>query len=232
MSNDIVPSIETLPVELLHRIFDNLDAETILISVRLVSRLFQTVVNTYNRYILDLKLISKLNFYLFYRLINPQNIISLTFSDNEHAIEQIDVFISSNRLPQFTQLRSLTIFCINESQLNLILQRNNFNILTSFSFGIRYFDGIPRETTANLLSLFIEKPSLSKLELNLYTEMILQISWAINCMIQYLTIHNYTNIDFDYLCKIFQYSPHLHTLIMDDISIVMGKNLLKQIYIN
>ena len=59
MSNKIVPSIESLPVELLYRIFDNLDAETIILSIRPVCRLFRAVATTYDRYDLDLKLISK-----------------------------------------------------------------------------------------------------------------------------------------------------------------------------
>ena len=37
MSNNTISSIETLPVEIFHRIFDNLDAKTILSSLRRTS---------------------------------------------------------------------------------------------------------------------------------------------------------------------------------------------------
>jgi hypothetical protein len=42
-------SIERLPVEILHRIFDDLDAQSILLSVRPLCRLFRAMVSTYNR---------------------------------------------------------------------------------------------------------------------------------------------------------------------------------------
>jgi hypothetical protein len=54
MSNDRNLSIERLQMELIHRIFDYLNTETILFSIRPVSRLFQSIVNNYNRYDLNL----------------------------------------------------------------------------------------------------------------------------------------------------------------------------------
>jgi hypothetical protein len=54
--------METLHIELLHQIFDYLDTEILIFSIRPVSRLFQSTVNTYNRYVLNIKLISKRNF--------------------------------------------------------------------------------------------------------------------------------------------------------------------------
>jgi hypothetical protein len=70
MSNNINLTIQTLPVELIHRIFDNLDTETILFSIRPVCRSFRCIVNTYNRYVLDLQLISKPNFHVVFRSID------------------------------------------------------------------------------------------------------------------------------------------------------------------
>jgi len=170
MSNDIVPSIETLPVELLHRIFDNLDTETILLSVRPVSRLFQSVINTYNRYILDLKLISKSNFYLLCRLINPQNVISLILSNHEQRLNQIDLFMLLVPLRQFIRLRSVTLLDINESQLNFILERININSLTSFSFNIKKYDDKHTKTTISLLSSMITLSNLRKLVFGINVE--------------------------------------------------------------
>jgi hypothetical protein len=102
MTNKINSSIETLPVELLHQIFDNLDTETILFSIRSVCRLFKSVVKTYDRLALNFKLISKSNFNILCRLINPKNVISLEFSNNEQTSNHIDLFVSLVHLRQFT----------------------------------------------------------------------------------------------------------------------------------
>ncbi|CAF3018815.1 unnamed protein product [Rotaria sp. Silwood2] len=75
--------------------------------------------NTNDRYFLDFKSISKTNFHLFCRLINPQNVMSLRFCDNEHTSNQIGLFISLIRLRQFTRLDSIIFLGIGEFQLNI-----------------------------------------------------------------------------------------------------------------
>ncbi|CAF4087850.1 unnamed protein product [Rotaria sp. Silwood2] len=214
MSNYVAPSIETLPVEILHRIFDNLDAQIILYSIRPLSKLFRSVVNTYNRYVLEFNLISKSCFYFFCRLIHPQNIISLTLSNNEQTSVQIDLFISLVHLRQITRLRSLTLLQISEDQLNYILKRINLNLLITFSFSIRKYDDRRRATTITPLSSIIAQSTLRKLEFNTFDSMP-KISWPIDGITEYLTTNNRINIDD--LCKIFQCSPHLHMLIMNEI---------------
>jgi hypothetical protein len=216
MSNNLVPSIETLPVELFHRIFDNLDAETILFSIRPVCRLFRSVVNTYNRYVLDLKSISRSNFHIFCRLIDPGDVISLTLSNDEPISDQVSLFLSLFRPQEFTRLRSLTLLHIDEVQLNFMLQRINLNFLISFSFNIRKYDYRRRETTINLLSSIAAQSTFRKLEFDMKSYRMSKISWPINSPIQCLTINN--NINIDKLCTILQGSPHLHTLIMSEIS--------------
>ncbi|CAF4140785.1 unnamed protein product, partial [Adineta steineri] len=104
--------MENFPVEILYRIFDNLDSETILLSIRPVCRLFRAVVNTYNRYIYNFESISKSNFYLQCRLIRPENVISLILSNNEQIPDQISLFMSSVRLRQMTRLQSITFIGI------------------------------------------------------------------------------------------------------------------------
>ncbi len=68
--------MEALPVELLHRIFDYLDVETIVLSIRLVSPLFRSVVGTYDRYVFDGTSLSKQRFSFLCRFLKPQSIIS------------------------------------------------------------------------------------------------------------------------------------------------------------
>ncbi|CAF1194965.1 unnamed protein product, partial [Rotaria sordida] len=214
MSNNIILSIEVLPVEMLHYIFDNLDTQTILYSIRPLSRLFRSVVNTYNRYVLDFNFISKSSYYLICQLIHPQNIISLTLSNNERISDRIDLFILLVDLRQFTGLRSFTLLDIDESRLNFILKRINLNLLTSFSFNIKKYDDRLIETAAALLSSTIARKALRKLEFDT-CDRIPNISWPINYITEYLTPNNRINIDDLY--KILQYSPYLHTLIMNDI---------------
>ncbi|CAF1491656.1 unnamed protein product [Rotaria sp. Silwood1] len=118
--------MEKLPVELFHCILDNLDIEIIIFSVRSVCRLFRLFVNSYDRYALNLTLISKRNFYLLCQLINPNNVTSLTLANEEQTPNQIDLFISLVRLRQFTRLHSITLLHIDEYQLNFILERIKF----------------------------------------------------------------------------------------------------------
>ena len=63
MSEINSPSLLTLPVELLHRIFDYLDAQTILLSFSYVCTHLRAVTHTYEKYTLDLTSISKSDFH-------------------------------------------------------------------------------------------------------------------------------------------------------------------------
>ncbi|CAF0813933.1 unnamed protein product [Adineta steineri] len=204
--------METLPIELLHRIFDDVDTETILFSVRSVSRLFRAVVNTYNRYCLSMKSIPKSNFYLLCRFIKPCNVISLTLSNDEKSSDQIDLFVSLVRLRQFTCLRSITLLNIDQFQLNFILKRINLQSLTSLSFTIRKYDDRRTKTTNNLLLSLTSHSKLRKLEYDITAKRMAKVTWPINSTIQYLTINN--SITMDCLLTILQSSPYLHTITM------------------
>ncbi|CAF3677673.1 unnamed protein product [Rotaria sp. Silwood1] len=205
-------SIETLPVELFHCILDNLDTETIVFSVRHVCRLFRSFVKTYDRYIVNLISISKRNYYLLCRLINPHHVISLKLANEERTTNQIDLFISLVRLRQFTRLHSITLLNIKEYQLNFILKRINLNLLTSFSFNINRYDDRRIKTTNKYLRSIVSQLNFRKMEFNLNTERLSKFSWPYNCSIQYLVVNE--NITMDNLSIIFQCSPHLHKIIL------------------
>jgi hypothetical protein len=166
----------------------------------------------YHRYVLDFTLISKSNFYALCRLINPEDVISLVLSNDRRTADQIALFISLVDLPQFTRLRSLTLFDIDEYQMNLILKQINLNLLISFSCKIRTYSQQYRETTNNLLELIIGQPNLQRLELNLESIMMWRINWPIDCAIQYLIINGDTYMTD--IGRILQHSPHLHTFIL------------------
>jgi hypothetical protein len=214
MENNTALSIEHLPVELFHRIFDHLDTESILFSVRSVCRLFESVVKGYNRYKFDFKIISKCNFHRLCRLIPPEHLISLALYKNEEIPDQISFFISNYHLRQLTQLHSLSLFGITELQLGLILKRINLNCLTSFALYIEKYDDRRRKTTENYLSLIMAQPTLRKLELDINIDRLSTIQWPSNCRIESLIMNDYI-ID-DNLFQIIRCCPQLHRLILKD----------------
>ncbi|CAF3710115.1 unnamed protein product [Rotaria sp. Silwood1] len=206
--------MEKLPVELFHCILDNLDIEIIIFSVRSVCRLFRLFVNSYDRYVLNLTLISKRNFYLLCQLINPNNVTSLTLANEEQTPNQIDLFISLVRLRQFTRLHSITLLHIDEYQLNFILERINLNLVTSFSFRIKNYDDRHMQRTNNCLTSILSKSSLRKMEFYFRNNRLSKISWPSNCSIQSLVVNRH--ITMDNILTILQCSPHLHKLILKE----------------
>jgi hypothetical protein len=60
MSGKVVPSLLTLPVEIVYRILDNLNELDILLSVRDVCTRLNAITDTYHRY--------QVNFHLYFRL--------------------------------------------------------------------------------------------------------------------------------------------------------------------
>ncbi|UJR11384.1 hypothetical protein I4U23_015564 [Adineta vaga] len=207
--------METLPVELLHRIFDYLDTETIVFSVRSVSRLFRSVVISYERVVLNLKHVSQPHFHLLCRSIKPQNIISLTLSNDVDASNKIDSFLSyACHLQHYTRLRSLTLECINEKQLNYLLEHLNLTSLTSFSMMTTNSDEQRNRTTKKHLTSIIARLNICRLQFCREKYITPRIEWPTISMIQYLTIESC--IEMDDLCKILQCSPYLHTIILKD----------------
>jgi hypothetical protein len=63
MSNNITPSILTLPIELVYRILDNLDQLTILLSLHNVCIRLNAITDTYYRYQVNFSFIFKLDFH-------------------------------------------------------------------------------------------------------------------------------------------------------------------------
>ncbi|CAF4039103.1 unnamed protein product, partial [Rotaria sp. Silwood1] len=95
---------------LIHKIFDNLNAETILFTMRCVCKRFYDIVNAYNRYELDFRYISKSDLPLLARIIDPKNIISLTLSNETKRFKQHRLFLQHFHIDQFIRLRSLSLF--------------------------------------------------------------------------------------------------------------------------
>ncbi|CAF1306637.1 unnamed protein product [Adineta ricciae] len=176
--------MNTLPVEIVHCIFDHLDAQTILFSIRCLSRSFRSIVNSYERFTLDLKGLSQQDFHLLCRLIKPENVISLSLSNEFKHSDEIVSFCPYSRHKQFTRLRRLTLENIDEGPLKFLLRESNLTSLTSFPVKFRRGDDRLAKTTEEFLASIITQLKLEKLEF-------------------------LSNIHY-----ILQYSLHLHTLIL------------------
>lgn len=224
MADSFIPSLQFLPVEILHHIFDELDVQTILFSFRNTCRQFRAVVNSYDRYVLNFQSISKPDFDLVCHLIDPSRVTSLILSENSETFDQIKLFLSYFQLQQFNRLRSLSLFISDEEQLKIIVGRFNIRLLESFSLKIGKSDDRRKNTTAKLLSLIIAKSNLFKIKLHIQEGRFEKIVWPTQCSIQYLSIDNF--IAFDQIRTILQCSPHLRTLVINSIFILKPNQIV------
>ena len=193
MANTLIPSLELFPVEVLYRIFDSLDAKTILTSLHGTCRRLQTVVNSYNKLVLDCKLISKLDFELVLRSIDSQNVISLTLCNDDETLHQIELFLSRFDIEQFSQLRSLNFIGMEESLLKVILKCLNTKSLISLSIKIGKVDDRCKKTTVKLLSSIIAQTNFRQFDFEIPLDRIDYVNWPVQSMIQHLKIGTYTN---------------------------------------
>ncbi|CAF1563275.1 unnamed protein product [Adineta ricciae] len=205
--------MDTLPVEIIHRIFDHLDAQTILFSIRCLSRSFRSIVNSYERFTLDLKGLSQQDFHLLCRLIKPENVISLSLSNEFKHSDEIVSFCPYSRHKQFTRLRRLTLENIDEGPLKFLLRESNLTSLTSFPVKFRRGDDRLAKTTEEFLASIITQLKLEKLEfLSNIHYIFAKVDCPVLSTIRYLSI-GYC-ISLHILCHILQCSLHLHTLIL------------------
>ncbi len=205
-------SLDELPVELLHRIFDNLNAENILFSVQYVCKRFNVITKTYNRYKLNFKSIFKHKFHQLCHATCPKNVLSLTLSDGDQTPGQIGLFLSSNRIEEYTRLQSVTLLSIEEPYLTIILQHLSTTCsLVSLEIHCEFNTVLSRETL-QLLSLIIAQNSLSKLDVTFGYQTIDRLKWPEKSSIQYLRIFN--SIGLNTFCTILRCSPYLKTMVL------------------
>ena len=208
--------LATLPVEILHRIFDYLDIQTILFSLRSVCTRFYSIANSYNSYNFNFESISKSNFYLICRIIPFEQVISLTLSNKDKTHGQIQLFLSLFNINQFIRLRSLTLIQIEDDDLKIFLDYINHSSLISLTINSQTLS-IRKNTALNLLSSSIEYRTLQKLDLNMWPKDMNELQWPITCTINYLRIRNSISLNQFYL--ILQHFPCLQTIILKDFNI-------------
>jgi hypothetical protein len=217
MSGTNISIFETLPVEVFHKILNNLDTSEIYYSLYNVCQRFNTFLTNYNRYELDFRSISRSSFNIFCNVVQPKNIISLILSDDKRTPGQIGLFISLTNIQELHRLRSLTLLQIEERHLIAFLQHVSVHNLSSLTIDWR---GRSRcHSTATevlpLLSFAISQPNLRYLDLNLWIYDVKNLSWPTPCTLQYLRIDDCSFSDY---CHILRYSHHLKTFVLQNCS--------------
>ncbi|CAF1076684.1 unnamed protein product [Adineta ricciae] len=216
ISNRLTLSIDALPVEILHIIFDNLDAQTIFFSIRSLSRFFRSVVHSYNRYALNLSFISKSNYQQLCRCIPPESIYSLTLSNDHRRLNQINVLISLLNLSQASRLHSLKLLDISEQQLNWILQSIDLKILVYLSCRLRKSSKHCAEVTNVPPTLTVLQTSLTHLEFKASLTA-MQSDGVLSTGDTAALIMFEDRMRIDALCQLVQCSPYLCSLNITDV---------------
>ena len=208
------PVLDHLPVEILHRIFDQLDIQTLALSLRYVCKRFYLVTNSYNRYDLNFLSMSKPDMQGICRLIPWENVIALTLSDEDPTNGQIPFFLSFVRVEQLIRLQSLTLRSISNHDLNRILPSLHSAPLRSLRIqsllGRSY-----SETASTQLSSTIAHRTLRYLELHTSPEDWNRIEWPISNTLRHLRILN--DMTLEQFHQILKQSFCLQTLILREI---------------
>ncbi len=101
--------LDKFPVELIHQIFNYFSTLEILLTFSDVSSYLDAVLHGYSSYKVNFKSIDRNNFDLICQRILPEQVISLTLSDDQETPGQVELFLSHFQIQQFTGLRSLTL---------------------------------------------------------------------------------------------------------------------------
>lgn len=198
-------SLETLPAELLFRIFNHLDTYSIICSVRRVCQRFYHITDGYDQYELKINSWSHLHLEKILRHVQPENITSLILNDKWADADQIERFFSLIDISRLTRLRSITLSEVKNSEHYESL--NSLPIANLISLRI-HSDGDYRHNTAAFISNVITQPMFNQLYLIESNYRITQLSGTSTFNIQHLTIKSCSLTEYSLLL---QRLPHLQT---------------------
>jgi hypothetical protein len=210
-------SLSLLPVEILHHIFNELDGTTLFLTVRNVCQSLRAAVKSHHQYALDFTSVSKPDFRRLLRLIRPECVTGLSFSDEQTMTPgQIDLFLSLVNIDLFTRLRSLSLPNIDGQDIRLLLDHVNKCPLTTLMLHKTSSINISeKRVIARRLASIIAQPSFLHLELSLgedQSSLIEEVKWPVPCKLRYLRISWGMTIA---LPKIIAGLPELETLVLE-----------------
>lgn len=211
MSTKLMPSLNTLPPELIHYIFRYLDAPAIVRSLRGVCKKLYTIVKNYAQFKLNFESISKSDFLFLCNFIEYNNVVSLTLCDNESTPGQIEYFLSFVHISQFTRLRSLTLIEIEDCYLKIILRNTRNLALESLSICSEQ-DYTLANTTPDDISSILTASNIQKLNFSIPSFDQSNMQWPFDNKLQHLEICCRTIDDY---CKILCHLPNLQTLVVN-----------------
>ncbi|CAF1364001.1 unnamed protein product [Rotaria magnacalcarata] len=115
-------SFVSLPIGLLHRIFDFFDTQTILLAIGRGYHQLHAVSNSYNRLKFTYHSSSQYNLKIISRYVCLENIISLTIKNENINNDRIDRFVKLFGTCEFRRLSSLAVINCTCEQLENLLQ--------------------------------------------------------------------------------------------------------------
>ncbi|CAM4802575.1 unnamed protein product [Rotaria magnacalcarata] len=180
-------SLSDLPVEIVYRILDHLNTDSILISVRRVCKKLYSITDTYNRYELDLSSIPQAAIKLIASNIRSENVIRLVLSGKSFEGSIFGLFSPLFDIHDFYQLRSLDLNSITCFDLDYVLKAFTSCPLSSLSIDVHY-RGSWDDTIKVLVESSIVQNKLRKLILKNVDDLMKQISWPNNCNLTYLSL--------------------------------------------
>ena len=210
-------SLTDLPTELVHRLFDLLNAEDVLLSFRLVSRRFSSLVDSYDRLRIESTCEKPFdNTHRLCRLVRPSSVVALDWHGSHLHPVVAECFVQSAGLDQFHRLRSVTLSDIEEKSLGLIIpQLLTLAMLSSVTINTIQSRRWRHDKTLSLLSPLIALDSLRQLTLDINAKNIDDLIWPHQSAVEKLTLRSCTYRQF---CEIFDRSPNLHTVVVNNCS--------------
>ena len=211
MPNERQASLCTLPVELIFHVFRHLDATTLVRSFRRVCQRFYTLVNAYEQFQLDFQSILKSDFHFLCNFIPADHVVSLILSDGDETPGQIEYFLSTFRIRQYTQLRSLTVLNVSGDHLGVILRDvkelslQSLSVQTEEQGSSAAFDSVEISSDLALCDF-------DKLRLDIRYFDISAINWPLDSKLSHLEVRCQTVNEY---CHIFLRLPHLRVLVVD-----------------
>lgn len=113
--------LDRLPVELVHILLTYFTTQDILHTFVNVSDYLNEVLCSYSKYSWQFQSIRRSDFDLIVDHLRPEQVVSLTLSDDKDTPGQSQIFLSHFHLEQFTKLRTLRLIEIENPWFDLIL---------------------------------------------------------------------------------------------------------------
>ena len=205
-----------LPTELIHRIFDHCDIQTLLFSIPPICRHLYNCIDSNDRFQLEFNLNSKRHFRAIHHLVRPESVTSMIYWKNYTFLGGFRLFESLFDIRQFSRLHSLTLHSVSEKQLEYFAQNVMSHLLTSFSLHPS-LDGPTK--VPYIISLIISKYQLATMGLYNMNYTSQSITWPVGYRLEHFVIGTCKFSDY---IAILHHLPHLRTFQMNDCNIQDG----------